>query len=121
MDQNTVDELQGLESLLWRPEIRFDPEGMDRLLAPDFLEYGRSGRIYTRQDILAVHSPPDAFRATFPLPYFRAGFLSRDAALVTYVSEIHFDTGSERANRSSIWIRTASSWLLRFHQGIPTG
>lgn len=36
--------------------------------------------------------------------------------IVTYQSEMD----GNRANRSSIWQRTPSGWLMEFHQGTPT-
>ena len=47
MDQ----ELRGLEESLWRAETRFDRKYMDAVLAPDFAEFGRSGRRYDRDAI----------------------------------------------------------------------
>ena len=89
---------------------------MEATLAPDFVEFGRSGRVYSREDTLALE--PESFRAKLPLENWQAHRLSPDIALVTYVSEVERD-GTERANRSSIWSRTETGWRLRFHQGTP--
>ncbi|WP_425071421.1 DUF4440 domain-containing protein [Sagittula sp. S175] len=56
--------LQPLEECLWRPETRFDRALVDRLFAPDLVEFGRSGRVYSRADLLAV--PPQPFTARLP-------------------------------------------------------
>src|SRR5262249_58946304 len=40
--------LERLEADLWREEIRFDRGRMSEVMAPDFLEFGRSGRVYRR-------------------------------------------------------------------------
>ena len=44
------DQLRCLEESLWRAETRFDRDHMNEVLAPDFFELGRSGRVYGRED-----------------------------------------------------------------------
>jgi hypothetical protein len=110
-------DLKRLEEGLWRPEIRFDRAKMEQILAPDFFEFGRSGRVYQRAE--TVEFSPRPFRATLPLVDFTARLLSRDIAQATYVSIVQYDGGEERALRSSIWTRTPLGWQLRFHQGTP--
>jgi hypothetical protein len=110
------DELRRLEESLWRPETRFDRTYMDGVLAPDFFEFGRSGRTYDRAACLAVE--PSVLDVRLPLPGFGVVCLDADTALVTYVSEVRFDEVLY-ANRASIWSRTPDGWRLRFHQGTP--
>ena len=111
------DMLERLEEELWRPETRFDNRRMKELMAPDFLEFGRSGRIYRREDSLAF--PPRPIDAVLPLPGFSARSLHPDFAQVTYDSAVTHDGVVQRARRSSIWSRTPGGWVLRFHQGTP--
>lgn len=85
------------------------------VLAPDFFEFGRSGRVYTRQN--AIDTEPQPIDARLPLSYFRARLLDSGVAQVTYVSAVTYDGVLELANRSSIWSRTENGWRLRFHQG----
>ena len=59
------DTLERLEEELWREETRFDIGRMEQLLAPDFVEFGRSGRVYRREDALAV--PRGPIDAVLPL------------------------------------------------------
>ena len=107
------DTLERLEEDLWREETRFDKNRMSEVIAPDFLEFGRSGRIYKREDALAVRRQP--IDAVFPLPDFRARLLHPDVAQVTYKSAVKYDGVIQHARRSSIWSRTPSGWMLRFH------
>ncbi|MHB1308684.1 MAG: nuclear transport factor 2 family protein [Limisphaerales bacterium] len=109
--------LERLEEELWREETRFDRGRMTEIIAPDFLEFGRSGRIYCREDSLAVS--PQPIDAVFPLPDFEARLLHPDVAQVTYNSAVRYDGVLQRARRSSIWSRTSGGWILRFHQGTP--
>jgi len=110
-----IAELERLEESLWRAETRFDPDYMERVLAPDFCEFGRSGRVYRREDTLAV--APIPFEARFPLPEFAARLIAPDVALVTYRSEVAFGDLAEHGNRSSLWSRDNAGWTMRFHQG----
>jgi hypothetical protein len=48
-DTDVYDRRQ-LEESLWRPQTRFDREYTDNILAPDFFEFGRSGRVYRVRD-----------------------------------------------------------------------
>jgi len=110
-------ELERLEEGLWIAETRFDMDWMERTLAPDFFEFGRSGRIYLREDTLGIESQP--IDARLPLKNFHARLLTPDVVLVTYISAVTFDGIEEVGNRSSVWTRTENGWQLRFHQGTP--
>ena len=109
------DDMKRLEEGLWRADVRFDPKRMDDILAPDFFEFGRSGRIYRREDTLDIPAQP--ILAKLPLMEFSARLLDANVAHVTYVSAVTYDGVEELANRSSIWSRAGSGWQLRFHQG----
>lgn len=111
--------LERLEEELWREATRFDIKRMEQVMAPDFCEFGRSGRIYTRQDILAV--PRQAIDAVLPLPDLAVRLLQLDVAQVTYNSSVTHAGAVQHARRSSIWSRTPDGWVLRFHQGTPFG
>jgi hypothetical protein len=50
VNDSDYEKLKQLEESLWRSETRFDNEYMNRTLAPDFFEFGRSGRAYTREE-----------------------------------------------------------------------
>ena len=117
MELSTQDEedLQLFEEGLWRTETRFDSRWMDDVLAPDFFEFGRSGRVYGRQDTLETEAQP--IDAELPLADLRVRLLDSNIAQVTYVSAVTYDGVQELANRSSIWSRTENGWRLRFHQG----
>ena len=120
MEPGTQDKqlLQTLEENLWKSETRFDMDWMERTLASDFLEFGRSGRVYSRNETLGLESQP--IDARLPLENFKARLIGPDVALVTYISAVAYGGVVELGNRSSIWSRTERGWELRFHQGTPT-
>lgn len=108
--------LRELEESLWRTETRFDRRYMERVLSPDFFEFGRSGRIYRREDTLNV--PDQATDAELPLKNFEVHEIDNNVVLVTYVSRVMYEE-LEIANRSSIWVKSRDGWQIRFHQGTP--
>ena len=117
-------ELERLEESLWRAETRADYQVMNEVMAQDFFEFGRSGRIYERADTLSFcHRPTGAvlpfIDAVLPLPDLRIRLLNEDTAQVTYNSAVKYDGIVQHGRRSSIWSRTGRGWVLRFHQGTP--
>lgn len=80
--------------------------GLLRLVADDFVEFGRSGRTWTREEIRELLDGPPA---PVPIERFELVRLAADVALVTYQAA--------GANRSSIWMRRGGRWQIRFHQG----
>ena len=106
-----------LELSLWHAATRFDRTLMDATFSPDFLEFGRSGRRYSRDELLPVESNRQTIDAS--LHNLAARPLSADLALVTQFSELRHPGAIEWANRSSIWDRSSGRWQLRFHQGTP--
>src|SRR5215218_1912836 len=96
------------------------------LLADDFVEFGSSGRVFRRQDVIdAVRRapPPDSTRRS--IHDFRVVELGPDVALVTYRALRYEgrDRREVRSLRSSLWKRTAAAggaWKMVFHQGTLT-
>lgn len=113
-----IDRLRMLEEGLWRANVRFDAQAMEEILSADFFEFGRSGRIYRREDILAIQA--QEIKAVLPLIDFKVRLLDANIAQTTYISVVTYDDVEERGLRSSIWSRSRTSWQLRFHQGTPT-
>lgn len=110
------EKLKNLEESLWKTETRFDLDFQERVFAEDFLEFGRSGRVYSREECLSVKA--QEIRAKLPLENFEVRKIDENTVLVTYISEVQYDE-IERANRSSLWTQYGSGWKIRFHQGTP--
>jgi hypothetical protein len=116
LDKKMLENIRELEESLWRSETRFDPAYLDRVLSPDFFEFGRSGRVYTRAETL--QAPFTEIHCKLPLQNFEVYPLNHDIVLATYISEVLYEEW-EFANRSSIWMKTMLGWQIRFHQGTP--
>ena len=50
-----IDFFRNLEERLLRTEVRRSPDEAGKLLASDFIEFGSSGAVYSRQQILDTH------------------------------------------------------------------
>ena len=121
MNENTLlAVLHPLEVSLHRQDADVEFEALADLLHADFEEVGRSGRHYFRDDIVeelrSTRHPPRVVSADY-----RAHRLSDGVALLRYRSA-HVDEQGRlhrHSLRSSLWLRTADGWQLRFHQGTP--
>jgi len=114
LPEEDFEKLKKREESLWIAKTRFDNDYMEQILAPDFFEFGRSGKTYQRSDTLS-HEYRE-INATLPLKNFKIHPVSDDTVLITYISEVQDET-LEIGNRSSLWIKTPTGWQLRFHQG----
>ena len=111
MSDSTADLLISLELHLLDPQVRRDPGEVDALLGDTFVEFGSSGRTYTKDEILV------ALGAEIPRAIVAVDFATRELApgvvLLTY-STIE---GGLEARRSSIWVADLGRWQMVFHQG----
>ena len=101
INDRDYEELRHLEEGLWRSDVRFSLRKMEAILAPDFFEYGRSGRTYRRAECLAA--PFHEIDAVIPLIDFQVRLLSPDVAQVTDRSAVRYEGEVLHALRSSIW------------------
>jgi hypothetical protein len=114
-----------LEERLLRPDVRSPAEEIAKLLADEFIEFGRSGRVFNKHHIIEALRDEHAeglspARTADGLAVRR---LTKDVALVTYrtVSRISTTEEKGRTLRSSIWKRIDGRWQMMFHQGTPVG
>ena len=106
-------ELRALEERLLDPAVRAVPGLVRALLAPEFVEFGASGRVFNRDAILAMVAaePPRAARQAGG---FKARLLAPGVALTTW--RVLRDDGIEIL-RSSVWQLQGDHWQMVFHQG----
>jgi hypothetical protein len=116
-----LERLRVLETELHRLETRQSRNRLERLLHPDFVEFARSGRRYSRSEVLAEFSAVGAALEPVHVEQFELAELGSGAALVTYLSAHKTATGElyRRTLRSSLWLETETGWRMRFHQGTP--
>ena len=100
-----------LETSLQRRSTRNSPEVVSALLDEEFVEFGRSGRVYDRQVTLELLAGDDS-DLTPEVRDFRVRPLAANVVLVTYRS----GRGDVFALRSSIWRLSDGRWRMTFHQ-----
>ena len=110
-----------LELSLHRPAVRQASASVTEILADDFLEFGRSGRIYDKQATLiglaAERNEPVSDLTTVTNIAFKT--VSDDVVLLTYFTIRRTVDGNLRTLRSSLWRRNEGRWQMVFHQGTP--
>ena len=113
---NLLLQLSQLEKQLLNSATERSADFVTSLLSPDFQEFGTSGLVYVRADI--VDALADEPATTTSAEDFDVRVISADAALLTYKSTKTVDgAASVRALRSSLWVRRAGEWRMLFHQG----
>lgn len=109
--------LTRLEESMWIERTRFDESFLQRTLASDFVEFGKSGKMHSRDAVL--NSARKVIGIVLPLRELAVRRLDENTAQVTYISETENADGRLVSRRSSIWFKTPQGWQLRFHQGTP--
>ena len=117
---DSIETVKHLEVKLHQPEVRSDPTRLNMLLHESFVECGRSGRIYKRNDILEELLGDEAVASVWSQG-FAAEEISEGVILLTYLSA-HINSEGELSRhtfRSSLWQLSPQGWQVRFHQGTP--
>lgn len=105
------DEVIRLEKSFLTDEVRGDPASVAALLHPDWVEVGKSGRVWTKADKLSDVSP--GLGTDFEL--VRVDRIAPEVILVQWRGLS--DRGNSR--RVSVWVRDGKRWLMRYQQGTP--
>ncbi len=103
-----------LEMSLWIEETRNNKEYLNRILHPKFKEFGQSGKVYNKKDI--IESKEVTLNVNFPFQNVDIKDLNNNY-LITYQIERIIDNKITTSNRSSIWTCNNESCQLIFHQG----
>ena len=104
------------ELALLTPEVRGSADQLEELLDPDFGEIGKSGRLWTRGEMiteLVTDTDPEQHPINFSDLSGRT--VGRGFVLLTYVTEVE----GRRARRSSLWRQSTQGWRVLHHQGTP--
>jgi len=109
--------LRTLEEELLQPNVRKNATRLDALLAEGFIEFGSSGRVFEKQDIIDTLSSESPTRLS--LIDFKALPLGPGVVLTTYRTVQHGELGEQSIHslRSSVWRLLDGRWQMVFHQG----
>jgi hypothetical protein len=114
-----VELINALELSFFDFGVRHSIDKLNELIADNFVEYGRSGKVLNKKDIISLllNTEPPAAK----LENFKIKNLSDDFLLVNYISIINKkDKLAEKTLRTSIWKLYGEKWKVIFHQGTPT-
>ncbi len=106
--------LRLLEERLLNRRQSADGPALATLLADDFYEIGRSGRVYDKAETMARLSRERDRHQT--LSDLQIRFLGPDVALLVYLLPGQDDGASWH---SSLWQCRDGRWQIQFHQGTP--
>jgi ribonuclease HI len=112
--------LRGLELALARRDEAAIPGGYEGVLHSSVVEFGSSGRVWTRDEILeALRAGPPVDAVT--IEGFDAHAVRPGVYLVMFeTTQTDPTTGlTSRQRRSSLWMREGDGFVLRFHQSTP--
>jgi len=108
--------LRQLEERLLQSEVRQSTEELDKLLADEFVEFGSSGAVYKKEDVIGGIPP-----VKMTITDFKAKLLAPEVVLTRF--QVIKNQGSDKEEhslRSSIWKQIQGKWQLVFHHGTPT-
>jgi hypothetical protein len=122
MEEDLQKTIYDLETSLLKPEIRSSVKDLDLLLADDFLEFGSSGKIYDKKNILErLPKDTEISPVQFVVSDFKVKELGENVVLATFKTD-KISPNSVRVTtlRASIWKKINENWQMFYHQGIPT-
>jgi hypothetical protein len=108
-----------LEQRLAQVGAKLQPGEAEALIADEFVEFGASGRVWRKADILEALKQWSASELT--VEDFRVTELGGACCLVTYrLARIEPESQQQKSTlRSSIWKQRGEGWQMVFHQGTP--
>lgn len=114
--------IRGLEEKLSKQSVRGSSEVVRSLLADSFVEFGRSGGISEKEEVVrSLAAESSEGREMLTARDFVLRPLADDVVLLTYRSFRLVEGKEDRHTlRSSIWKFISGRWQMVFHQGTPT-
>jgi hypothetical protein len=119
-DEAACARLRRCEEALLDAAVRRDRARAAAFLAEDFQEFGSTGRVWSREQVLELLATEEYEAPT--MEDVNCKLIAEDVALVTYRT-VRADPQSGRVSaalRSSLWTRECGDWRMRFHQGTKT-
>ena len=113
--QAVMAELVAREPIFHRREFGTSREALEAMTDKAFWEIGASGRVYSRDFVIAIllerYRDPEPH--DWPCRDFTLHRLTRDLYHLSYVLE----EPERHTRRTTLWRDTATGWKIVFHQG----
>jgi aminoglycoside 3-N-acetyltransferase len=110
---NDVDAAVASERELLDPVCRVDPDRVAALLADEFVEIGKSGRVWNRDGVVAALAAEPGMDGTTIGP-ISGQQIAPGLVVVRYAT--HHDGGPGTVHRTGWWRQTTDGWRCWFHQ-----
>lgn len=108
--------IYNLEDQLLQYEIRSNESELDYLISDKFIEYGSSGKIYTKNDIIQMLV--DSNIEQYLIYDFSIRKMGDNYVQSLYKTKKEIGDGTYMYSlRSSIWENQNNRWQIIFHQG----
>ena len=121
-EENSIkQQLFKLENLLLQPSVRKSTIELSKILSDEFIEFGSSGKIFSKQQIIDALQQESPIKMT--IHNFEIKELAPNIMLATYQISVN-DTSDKQivtSLRSSIWKQFDKRWQMIFHQGTKSG
>ena len=117
INQPITDIIKSLEMILLNPNIRKSLNILSNILSDDFMEFGSSGRIYKKKDVidaLKLESKQEIFMQDFKVKIIKEDLVLASYTAIKIDDEKNIET---KSLRSSIWKKTKNGWQIILHQG----
>lgn len=116
-----MDKLIEQEIALHQHHTRTDVATIKRLLDPQFLEVGHSGKTFDLSWVLRHQPNEKPSEVQIHSQDYQAHPLSDTVVMLTYKTAWNDGIGNitRHTKRSSIWVRNGELWQMRYHQGTP--
>lgn len=108
-----------LENKLQQPDVRRSTGMLDEIISDDLVEFGSSGQVYSKSDVLK--NLPASSEIKFTMTDFRINIISTDVVQSLFQTEkVDVQTSkTTKSLRSSLWKNEGGKWRMIFHQGTP--
>lgn len=107
-----------LELSLLRADVRSSADALAALLADDFIEFGTSGKKYTKKYILE-RLPNAQEKFEYVVSDFSVAAPSENIAIASFKTKVTIGKDTVYSLRSSHWRKNDGRWQMFFHQGTP--
>lgn len=115
IDKSIIEELKNLEKKLLKSKIRKSSIDLTEILADEFVEFGSSGNIYYKKQI--IEALQKEVTPKMSLSNFSSLKLGKNYFLVKYKAVKNENGKKNYSLRSSIWKLNNGKWQMIFHQG----
>ena len=114
--------LVALEVALLDSAVRGSAAQLNDVFADEFVEFGSSGRAYTKNDIIAflLEESSTEKGVSRRAEDIKVHWLAENSAFVNYKLVRTEPAGQKTSLRTSIWKYSDARWQMVFHQGTDT-